>query len=410
MYLTSIDELLAYLMLGLGFLDCIVNQKWKQYAFMWILLGIMFFYSAYSLFVVHFNKPQAFFMDFIIQTKPYIPIAVILAIKPKFNNADKKWIKHIALFNCTILSICLLLGNAVTEAVVFHPTYAGIIILISALFYLYCCIRPDGSINKHDITIVVIFLTAGLLCARAKYFGVYVLAIYFLFLYKPGIMKHFNATHAVGMIALLLIILAVSWHKIEYYFFTGNADSFDPNTVQTFARPVLYVTGFQILVDYFPFGSGFASFATAASADYYSNVYYEYGIDKVHGLAPNLDFNFICDTFFPALAEFGVVGLILFIYFWVWCYGFLRRMIRSNTTLYKTKFIIGSIIILFLMIENVASATFSGNCGFIAMMLLALTCIPGLELKYHESKETNDRPTEVNNKIGQRLRTKRIKI
>ena len=78
---------------------------------------------------------------------------------------------------------------------------------------------------------------------------------------------------------------------------------------------MLYVTGGQILLDYFPFGSGLASFASNASAVNYSTLYYDYGLDKVWGLSPSKT-DFICDAYYPSLCQFGVVGVCLFIYLW----------------------------------------------------------------------------------------------
>lgn len=408
-YLTSVDELLSSLMLMVGLFDCIANNRWKDYGFLWILIGIMLFYFIYSLTAVHFNTLRSLIFDFIVQIKPYIPFAVIVAIKPKFNQLDRKIIRVISLFNASILAIGLILGDKVTSALVFHPTYSGIIILISSLFYIYCSIDENGQISRRAINVAFLLLTTGLLCLRAKYYGTYIFVIFFFYLYKPGIMRHFNLKHAIGLVALFMIVFAVSWHKIQYYFITGNSDSFDPTTIESFARPVLYVTGFQILFDYFPFGTGLGSFATAGSALDYSNVYYEYGIDKVHGLAPNLDFNFICDTFFPALAEFGVVGIILFTYFWVWIYEYLRIMIRRNAARYKYEFIIGSIVILFILIESIASATLTGNCGFVVMMLLGLVCIPGIRLK-QQKNDIAETSYGIPIKIGQSIRSKKIKI
>lgn len=408
-YTTSIDEMLSSLLLGVGLLDCITNNRWRDYGFLWALMGIMIFYLIYSFTAVHFNTARSILFDLTVQLKPYIPVAVILAIKPKFNTLDRKIIKKVAVINSLILSIGLILGNKVTVSLVFHPTYSGIIILISALFYLYCSIDENGQVSQKTLKFVFLIISTGLLCLRAKYYGIYIFVIFFFFLYKPGIMRHFTLKHTIGFVALFLIVLAVSWHKIQYYFLTGESGSFDPTVIESYARPVLYLTGFQILFDYFPFGTGLGSFATAGSALDYSDVYYEYGIDKVHGLAPNLDFNFICDTFFPALAEFGIAGIILFIYFWVWVYEYLRIMIRLNPTRYKYEFIIGAILILFLMIENVAAATFTGNCGFVAMILLSLVCIPGVALKQEMS---NNFETSLNTpiKIGNPIRSKNIKI
>ncbi len=408
-YLTSIDEFLSELFLVVGVFDCIANNRWKDYTFLWTLLGLMIFYFIYSFTFVHFNTPRAIVFDFIVELKPYVPVAVILAIKPKFNDIDRKFIKGIALFNSVLLAIALVLGDTVTAAIVFHPTYSGIIILISALFYLYCCIDENGEVSHRDLRLVFIIISSGLLCLRAKYYGIYIFVVFFFFLYKPGIMRHFNLKHAIGLIALFIIVLAVSWHKIQYYFIMGENETFDPTQIESFARPVLYITGFQILFDYFPFGTGLASFATAGSALDYSNVYYEYGIDKVHGLAPNLDFNFICDTFFPVLAQFGVVGVILFTYFWVWIYEYLRIMIRRNASRYRYEFIIGSIIILFIMIESIASATLTGNCGFVVMILLGLVCIPGIRLK-QQKNDIAETSYGIPIKIGQSIRSKKIKI
>ena len=408
-YLTSIDELLSILFAVIGVWDSITNNRWKRYSFLWILLGVMMFYLIYSFTAVHFNTTRAIFFDFLVELKPYLPVAVILAIRPKLNHADRKIIKGIALFNSVLMAAGLVLGNSVTAALVFHPTYSGIIILISALFYLYCSINENGQVSRRDLRLAIIIITSGLLCLRAKYYGIYIFVIYFFFLYKPGIMRHFNIKHTIGLIALFMIVVAVSWHKIQYYFIMGENETFDPTQIESFARPVLYITGFQILFDYFPFGTGLASFATAGSALDYSNVYYEYGIDKVHGLAPNLDFNFICDTFFPVLAQFGVVGVILFTYFWVWIYEYLRIMIRRNASRYRYEFIIGSIIILFIMIESIASATLTGNCGYIVMMLLGLVCIPGVRLK-QQKNDIAETSYGTPIKIGHSIRSKKIKI
>ena len=80
---------------------------------------------------------------------------------------------------------------------------------------------------------------------------------------------------------------------------------------------MLYVTAPQILYDYFPFGSGFASYGTYSSGVYYSKIYSDYGIDGIWGMTKSY-YNFIADTFYPSLAQFGVIGVCLFFIFWVY--------------------------------------------------------------------------------------------
>lgn len=76
----------------------------------------------------------------------------------------------------------------------------------------------------------------------------------------------------------------------------------------------MMLTSMQILYDYFPFGSGLGSFGTFASAEYYSPVYSAYGIDHLWGLSKDMP-AFICDAFYPELAQFGVAGVILYFAF-----------------------------------------------------------------------------------------------
>ena len=118
-------------------------------------------------------------------------------------------------------------------------------------------------------------LSMGIWGFKAKYFATLVLSIFFMTLYKPGIMRHLNFKHFLIIVSILLLTAAVSWNKFQYYFLTGNSESFDPTVVESFARPVLYTTAGLILLDHFPFGTGLASFATSASQESYSGVYFE---------------------------------------------------------------------------------------------------------------------------------------
>ena len=313
-FVTYLDEFCAMMFGVVAFLDCVVNQNWRKYNLLWIILAVMSLYAIYSVTMVDFNVPQAILLDWIISVKPFLPFIVMFAVAPKFTEADKKIIRVVSLINATILSIAFMCGYSVVEAIVFHVTYGGTIIFASVMFYLYCSIDSNGKVSKQAISVAIFYLTAGLLCTRAKYYGIYVLSLYFIFAYRPGILRHLTPKRTIGLLAIAALVLAVSWHKIEYYFLVGNSGTFDPTVVQSFARPVLYATGFLILLDFFPFGSGLGSFATYASEKYYSGVYYYYGIDKVWGLSPSYS-NFICDAYIPSLAQFGVVGLILFICF-----------------------------------------------------------------------------------------------
>jgi len=373
-YITFTDELCALLFGVIALCDCIFNNNWKKYRLLWFMMAIMTFYAIYSLTALNENVPIAIITDWIIELKPFVPFCVIFAIEPTFTNQDKRLIKRICIFNSAVLCISLMLGAKATIALVFHLTYAGTIIFTSMLFYLYCSLTPEGQLPKQTRNIITIFLTFGLLCFRSKYYGIYIITIFFLYFYRPGIMRHFSVKHAMALILLAGIVFAVSWKKINFYFISGNGDSFDPRVIESFARPVLYKTAGTILFDYFPFGTGLASFASFGSAKWYSNVYYEYGIHTVHGLSPNEEFNFICDAFYASLAQFGVVGLILFIWFWMYAYSFLRHAIRIDAKRYKSYMIVCALFICFILIECIAGNTFTQVVGMNGMCLFGVCC------------------------------------
>lgn len=375
-YLTVVDEISAFLFGGVAVLDCVINKNWRKYKLLWIVMAIMTFYAIYSVTMVHFNVAKAVMLDWVITIKPFLPFIVMFAVAPKFTDADKRIIKVVCSINAAFLSAAFCGGHGVVESIVLHVAYGGAIISVSMMFYLYCSIDINGKISRRDIAIVVAFLAFGLLCAKAKYYGFFVLAIFFLFAYRPGIMRHITPGRVIGVLVICALVIAVSWHKIEYYFITGNNESFDPNEVQSFARPALYITGFLILLDFFPFGSGLGSFASFASEQFYSGVYYYYGIDKVYGLSPSYS-AFICDAYYPSLAQFGVVGLLLFIYFWCYSYNFLRVMTRKEPIRLKYTFVIGSMIVCFILIECTSGTIFTQSIGAIAMALYGMICAQG---------------------------------
>ena len=78
---------------------------------------------------------------------------------------------------------------------------------------------------------------------------------------------------------------------------------------------------------------------------------------------------FLCDTFFPSLAQFGVVGVGLFVCFW-WrrlkefnsCYSL------DNVYIYKCLFLIFG----YFMIESVADTSYVQNRGLFMFLTMAI--------------------------------------
>ena len=79
---------------------------------------------------------------------------------------------------------------------------------------------------------------------------------------------------------------------------------------------------------------------------------------------------FICDAFYPELAQFGVVGVILYFTFW----GTILR--KSAKELLPEIQLFVLLIFLFFLIEGIADATFTQNRGLFILILLGLVLSP----------------------------------
>lgn len=385
------DELTALLLMGVAVFDSIANGNWKKYKCLWSICGIMAFYALYSLTVMNNNTPYAITVDALIQLKPFVPFFVIMALGIHFTPSDKLILKIFAVVNCVIVAFITLFFRESVDDIIQHVSYIGIIAFVSALVYLYCSIDNDGNLDKGHLLTGLCMMSIGLLGTRAKFYATFILAVFFLIFYRPGISRQSLIKLAAVAGFVMLCIIAVAWKKFEYYFITGNSGRFDPEVMEAFARPILYATGFLILIHYFPFGSGLASFASYASGEIsYSGIYSEYGINHVYGLSKQYP-AFICDAFYPSLAQFGIAGICLFIYFWIYIAKKLKSLVRINPERNRLYFALGWIIIFFILIESVASTIFVQSGGQCAMMILGAICST---VKIHSRIETkkNDKP------------------
>lgn len=368
---TFTDELIAGLTGLIAIADCIINRAWRRYTLLWIIMGIMTFYAAYSLISLHFNTPGAIVTDWIIQLKPYVPFVVFLSVKPSFTGKQKQWLRYIALVNASLCAISFILPKEPFQLLMGHISYPGTVLLLCAVVYAYCA--DNNRLNSKDTIIIIAMLSVGILCGRSKYYGECIVAIFFLFIYTRNVFSEMPLKRKLLVAFIPLFVIAVGWSKFQYYFLTGESTKFDPEVIESYARPVLYATGTLIFLDYLPFGSGLASFCSWASTEPYSSLYHEYGISSVYGLSPSQPF-FICDAFYPSLAQFGIVGVILFCMFWIYVAILLKRLIRENPQTNRLPFAIGWIIILTILIESIASTTLVQTSGMCAMMLLGAIC------------------------------------
>ncbi len=379
-YFSFIDELCAVALCGLYAYYIFHTPNWTVNKLFLKTLGVFIFYLIYSL-SIHCNTKAAIFSDFIIQIKPYLAFFTVYAFAPKLNEQMKK--------NCQFLTLVLsgyllligltnLFDKTILTALLHHPSRLATASTILALLYLYC-----SKYSKKDKILFLALLSIGILSGRTKAYGFFVLSAFLIYYVNDRFELKFNFKNSIIFLAILGVITIVAWEKINLYFIQGGFGG-GRETNDLYARMALYYFSSFVIMDYFPFGSGFSTYATFTSGKYYSAVYNRYGMDILYGLTEK-DPRFIADTYYPALAQFGIIGVILFFTFWIILTKKALKLFDPKQNTHQ--FIITILIIGFFLIECTSDATITHNRGLFMMMLLALAL---KSLKNHSKQEPHE--------------------
>lgn len=359
----SIDEICALCLLGTFLYAVFQSKDWRINKIFLFVLCVFAFYVCYSLWI-NSNTKKAILMDLIIQMKPYLAFFCLYQLKPVFRKDQCVLLKQLMLlcwFLFLPLGLAQIISPGILTAVVKHPANFASVITVISLVYLYY-----SDYTTKDKIIFILMLTIGLVSGRSKFYGFYALSILVLLYFENPKNLKLNIKNSAIILCSIAIIAFVAREKIMVYFGAGLMDETEKDSI---ARFVLYATSFSIFADYFPFGSGLASFATHASGYYYSPIYSEYNIDNVWGIGKN-DWTFIADTYYPSLAQFGIAGVLLFCLFWLYL---IKKSYQIFAKTQQTKtFALVLLIIGYCLIENIADASFTSNRGFFMLMFLGL--------------------------------------
>jgi hypothetical protein len=344
-----IDEI-TVLILTIYYIIKKIRQKNIEKEFI-IFCSITLFYLCYSLFL-NLTSTIAIITDLQQEVKPFLIYYSINGLRPRIDEYHSKRIKLISFILSIFVLITIVLG--ISGKVFGIPANLATICLCLSYTYYYFSHR-----NKKDLIIMIIILSIGLFSGRSKFFGEYVLTIIILLGLKAKLKLNFK--YIIFFIILIASVTYISWHKINYYFIEGE---------QTEARPILYKNACDIIYRYFPFGSGYGTFGNEAARKYYSPLYRYYKMNYVWGLSEEMG-DFLTDTYYPILAQFGICGIILFIIFWKRRIKTLNNNLNIDNDIYSYK--IGLMIILSILIECIADTSLLSNRGVPLMMLLSFT-------------------------------------
>lgn len=311
-------------------------------------IGIMIFYLLYSI-AIGVTSIRGVMLDFFQQIRPYIVFYSTIVLIPQLNDKQRKLIIFVTL--------------ASSFYYFYHVDFdkdedgmLSVIFLICGIAYYY--FTRTTAFNRN---IAIIIMLLGLLSGKNKYFGQCVVFLYLISFLRHKI-KFSSVKTYISLIIMSVIVLFFSWTKFSGYYINGFKSD-----AEEMARPMSYITGYEILWDYFPFGSGLGSFCTAAAAKEYSPLYYKYDLDHIWGMSPD-NTMFIADCYYPGLAEFGIVGVFLFCVFWK------RRLIDIQKIRDIKYYRLALMCMLTLAIDSTSNTAYLSGGGMAIFIILAM-CI-----------------------------------
>ena len=350
---SSIDEIMMGILFVYTFMKysnrSINRHPWREFM---VCLSVIAFYTLYSL-MFGVNVADSVWLDLMQEIRPYIIIFCTWILNPRFTKRQKKWMLGtmvITLFSWIVYHPQTLDTQVEAE----FPVLGQLAICTGMSWYLF---TEDTKRNRN---IALLLVLTGLLAPKFKFMGEVVCFIGFVYFVKNRL--NFKSPKTIIYVVLLVIvILMVTWTRFDTYYVSGLDN-------ENLARPMTYKTSLQILWDYFPLGSGMGSFACNGAWKFYSPLYYKYRLNEVWGMSDESVGAgcFICDAYYPTLAQFGIVGVFFFCWFWK------RRLISFNQIVDMRYYRVAMLTFCCLAIEQTADSSWLSGKGMGYCMLIAL--------------------------------------
>lgn len=323
-----------------------INKRpWKEFT---VCISLIVFYTVYSL-LFGANVSGAVWLDLMQEIRPYTIIYCTWILNPRFTKKQKKWM--LGTMVLTLFSWILYHPATFESQNAEFPVLGQLAICTGMSWYLFT------KATKRNRNIALLLVFTGMLAPKFKFIGEVVCFIAFVFFIKKRL--NFKSPKTMIYVALVIaIILMLTWTRFDAYYVSGLQN-------EELARPMTYKTSLRILWDYLPFGSGMGSFACNGAWQHYSPLYFKYNLDGIWGLSPNAG-GFICDAYYPTLAQFGFVGVFFFCWFWK------RRLAAFDIIADMRYYRVAMITFCCLAIEQTADSSWLSGKGMGYCMLIAL--------------------------------------
>lgn len=158
-----------------------------------------------------------------------------------------------------------------------------------------------------------------------------------------------------------LLALGLGWPQLKEYFFSETV------------RSKLLRHSFIVFKDYFPFGSGFATYGSDQAFKHYSPLYTRFGFHHDYALASETGFA-MNDNFWPMiLAQFGLLGCLCYFYWlckqFAACWRLTAGVAQAACLSLQA----------FLVISSLGNPIFTSASGVMLASVLGLSCQKGVD-------------------------------
>ena len=342
------DEILALLFIPLLLIN-IINSKDCRNIILWMLIALFLFCGIIGNIINGYTKITIAIQDAFLNIKFFMICYTSMYI---FKGWDLKKYKNRISIHLSLLTIVLLLTIIMDKICKFFPVYEvrfGIeseqifykhpTFCASALFYLlmlrWLIIGNKRFLNRIlDVGIIM----GIVMTLRFKAIATIILIIAYMISEKNKKIK--GIIISVGTICVLI----VTHNQIYNYFFSDYA--------MQYPRGALFAVSMHILKDFFPFGTGFATFGSFLSGEFYSPIYAMYKIDKLPGITID-ECNAITDQYWPMIAgQTGISGLLIMIIIWIIIYNKIKLNRRKDNRLY----IVGMSCFIYILISSTSES------------------------------------------------------
>lgn len=201
-----------------------------------------------------------------------------------------------------------------------------------------------GICNFFAMAVMIMTLRAG------------IIAIFFVYIIVMIIFKYSSKIKWYHIAILSAVSILVAWNMIQTYFISANTH-----------RYRLLEYGILVFKRYFPLGSGFATYGSQMSYNYYSSLYYEFGFNNMWGFNQAYG-GIINDNYWPmVMAQIGFIGVIVNLFLFYKEFKIVswypRKLINKRMAL---------VLFINMMISTTASANMTSVAGTLMYFVMGL--------------------------------------